>query len=97
MNGVFPLRPQDVLKVVADAYGVRPVELTIPGRASRPVEHARRVAARLIHDECWLSWPAVAGILGRSKSAWISRGAHNADPDALAVLLSQLRPNGIDR
>jgi hypothetical protein len=95
INGPFPLQPADVIATVAAAYGLKPRDLTIPGRAGRPVEAARRVVYLMLREDCWLSWARVAEIMGRTKSGWVSRAAQGADPDAVARLRSVLHPEGV--
>jgi hypothetical protein len=92
-NGTFPLKTPDVLAAVAAAYGLASrKDLATPGRAG-PLGQARRVAYRLLHEECWLSWSAVADVMGLASSGGgsLSQAARTADPDAVAALRAQLR------
>jgi hypothetical protein len=93
-NGAFPLKPAEVLKAVASAYGLKAADLTAWGRGTRTVSEARRVAYVLLREESWLSWQAVAEVTGHSPtgSGSVSKSAARANPEAIATLRGQLRP-----
>jgi hypothetical protein len=91
----FPIPAARVLETVADAYGLTVADLTGPGR-QRPLGDARRVAYRLLHDDCRLSWAQITGLVGRQPgtSQWLGSMAAGADPAAVELLRARIHVNG---
>jgi chromosomal replication initiation ATPase DnaA len=93
---LFPKKHTDVIGAVADAYNLKQADLKAWGRSSRPVEEARRVTYALLRSECWLTWRAVAQVMGRDTSGagWIMTSARKANPAAVTEIRARLR-NGL--
>ncbi len=92
---LFPVPAQRVLEVVAEAYGLAVEQLAGLNR-DQPTPTARRIAYRLLHEESGLSWLNVTKRMGRQPGTkgYVAYQGRQADPEALAVLRSRLRPNG---
>jgi len=88
----FPVPPQRVLEVVADAYSLTVDQLTGHSRV-RLVGEARRVAYQLLHDESRLSWPGVGQIMNRHHTTGLD-AARRADPEAVDRLRARIHLNG---
>jgi chromosomal replication initiation ATPase DnaA len=73
----------EVFTVVANHYHCPTDLLRVSGRAQPNIEAARKVVARLLYDECRLTWGAVAEALGYAwKSGSLIQTANGADPQA---------------
>jgi hypothetical protein len=82
-------KPAAVLAAVADCYGIPIKDLTRPGRAPRPGPDARKVAARILHDDCRWTWERVAELLNRTP-VHTRVSAQAADREALDAVRAKL-------
>jgi hypothetical protein len=65
MTDLPPVKSAAVLAAVADCYDIPIKDLTRPGRAPRPGPDARKVAARILHDDCHWTWERIAELMNR--------------------------------
>jgi hypothetical protein len=82
-------KPSAVLAAVADVYGVTTADLTTDRRVPRPGADARRVAARIIHDDCCWAWIRVATLMNRTAD-YTRRIAVRADPKMVELARGKL-------
>jgi hypothetical protein len=82
-------KPSAVLAAVADCYGIPVKDLTAPGRVAKPGPAARRVTARILHDDCCWTWERVAELMNRHP-IHTRRSALAADTVALAAVRVKL-------
>jgi hypothetical protein len=82
-------KPATVLAAVADAYNIPVKDLTQAGRVARPAPDARKVAARILHEDCRWPWERVGGLLNRTAD-YTKRSAAHADMTALNVIRTKL-------
>ena len=87
-NGLLPADRRDVFAVVQAAYHVTGADL-IGSARGKPFDRARAAAARMLHDECDISWETVADILRRDKTN-VRAIARNVDPALLEILHRRL-------
>lgn len=82
--------PEQIFEAVGDVYNLEPAELKSPTR-QKPYEDARRILAKLLYEEAWLSWPRVAAELGLANSSGRLRElASRAPGKELAEVRSRL-------
>jgi hypothetical protein len=89
MTNVPLAKPAAVLAAVADVYNIPVKDLTVAGRVSEPGPDARKVAARMLHEDCRWSWERVAERMSRTAD-YTKRSAAHADREALDVVRTKL-------
>lgn len=82
-----PVAPKRVIGLVADYYHVDCGELVGPSRAKH-LTTARKVAYRLVHDRCGMSWPTVGMLFQRDHTTCL-RGAMHCD-ELVAKLIGSM-------
>jgi hypothetical protein len=82
-------KPAAVLAAVADVYNIPVKELTSPNRVARPGPAARRVAARILHDDCHWSWERIAELMNRTANH-VGRDSVRADGETIDAVRTKL-------
>lgn len=89
MTGLPSAKPAAVLAAVADIYSIPVKDLTSPNRVSRPAPAARRVAARMLHEDCRWSWERIGEYMNRTADH-TRRSAILAPVDAVDAVRTKL-------
>jgi hypothetical protein len=89
MNNLPRAKPAAVMAAVADAYNVPIRDLTVAGRVRRPAPDARKVAARMLHEDCRWSWDRIGEYMNRTAD-YTRRGALMAHTDTVDAVRSKL-------